>query len=618
MKPSHTPAWIIALLLAGACGWLAGTRRSLPASSDAPTASSASNSKTTRRVLYYQSSMHPWIKSPQPGKCTICGMDLVPVFEGDTPLDASSDLITLSSNSVTVIHVDHALVSRSTLTRSLRVTGRFDDNDARHRFISAYVAGRIERLNINFTGAEVVAGEPLAQFYSPTLLTAQREFLALIRSNSQGEQAGPTKADHTLVSAARSRLIQMGLTEQQIEALAKQPSTNLTSEILAPTDGTVVNRFVYEGQYVMEGEKLFEIADFSTMWFKFDVYEQDLPLISPGQLVEMLAPALPGRKFWGKISFIDPNLNESSRTAKARVEVPNPIVSSSGISRRELLHRLQADGIIRIEWPNLLTIPKRAILNTGGDPVVYVDKSGNTFEQRRVKLGRRGDDAWEVLSGVEEGERVVTQGNLLIDAQAELNRSANASDPEPSTPHSHPPQPGAPSSTAPPRPPDSTHASKTPPPTALSADQGNATRGFFLTLARMGSALASDKLDDFNRETVALHTSVPAVVEKLSVVPDLKSLTDALTRDGHFGSAPDLKAARKSYFTLSQHASQLALQLRRTKSIDLADLRILQCPMTDRAFDGAPKKGLWIQSGAAVRNPYTGPDMLDCGTEVKP
>lgn len=612
MKPSHTPVWIVALILAGTCGWLAGTRRSLPASNDAPTASSTSNSKTTRRVLYYQSSMHPWIKSPQPGKCTICGMDLVPVFEGDTPLDASSDLITLSSNSVTVIHVDHARVSRSTLTRSLRVIGRFDDNDARHRFISAYVAGRVERLNINFTGAEVVAGEPLAQFYSPTLLTAQREFLALQKSSA------PSKVDHSLLAAARSRLVQMGLTEKQIEALAKQPSTALTTEILAPTDGTVVNRFVYEGQYVMEGEKLFEIADFSTMWFKFDVYEQDLPLITPGQLVEILAPALPGRKFWGKISFIDPNLNESARTAKARVEVPNPIVSSSGYSRRELLHRLQADGIIRIEWPDVLTIPKRAILNTGGDPVVYVDKSGNTFEQRRVKLGRRGDDAWEVLSGVEEGERVVTQGNLLIDAQAELNRSANAANPEPATPHSHSPQPGAPSSAAPPNPPGSTHASKPPPPTALSPDQINPTQSFFLTLARMGSALASDKLDDFNRETVALHTSVPAVVEKLSGVPDLKPLTDALNHDGHFGSAPDLKAARKSYFTLSQHASQLALQLRRAKSIDLADLRILQCPMTDRAFDGAPKKGLWIQSGAAVRNPYTGPDMLDCGTEVKP
>lgn len=601
MKSSYTPVWIIALVLAGACGWLAGTRRSLPLSTDAPASSSGTSSKATRRVLYYQSSMHPWIKAPEPGKCTICGMDLVPVFEGDTPLDASSDLITLSSNSVTVIHVDHAMVSRSTLTRSLRVTGRFDDNDARHRFISAYVAGRIERLNINFTGAEVIAGEPLAQFYSPTLLTAQREFLALIHSTASAEPTAPSKADHSLLAAARSRLVQMGLTEKQIEALAKQPSTALTTEILAPTEGTVVNRFVYEGQYVMEGEKLFEIADFSTMWFKFDIYEQDLPLIAPGQLVEILAPALPGRKFWGKISFIDPNLNESSRTAKARVEVPNPIVSSSGIPRRELLHRLQADGIIRVEWPNLLTIPKRAILNTGGDPVVYVDKSGNTFEQRRVKLGRRGDDAWEVLSGVEEGERVVTQGNLLIDAQAELNRSANASDPEPSTPHSHLPQPGTPPSTAP-----------------LSPDQSNATRSFFLTLARMGSALASDKLADFNRETVSLHTSVPTVVEKLSVVPDLKPLTDALNRDGHFGSAPDLKAARKSYFTLSQHASQLALQLRRTKSIDLAELRILQCPMTDRAFDGAPKKGLWIQSGAAVRNPYTGPDMLDCGTEVKP
>ena len=191
--------------------------------------------------------------------------------------------------------------------------------------------------------------------------------------------------------------------------------------------GIIVARHVYEGQYVKEGDKLFEIGDFSTMWFKFDAYERDLPWLRVGQEVEITTPAVPDKVYSAKITFIDPNLNEPTRSAKVRVDVPNPIVEQDGHMRRELYRRLYAEAAVKVDLPEALAVPRSAVLWPGAQSVVYLDKGGGAYEQRRVRLGRAGDDSWEVLAGVGEGERVVTVGNLLIDAQAHLNQSVNAS-----------------------------------------------------------------------------------------------------------------------------------------------------------------------------------------------
>ena len=206
-----------------------------------------------RKVLYYQSAMHPWIKSDKPGRCTICGMELTPVYEGQAGFDASGDVITLSSNSVRVLNVQTVEARVQPLTKTLSVAGTIDDNDSTHRVLSAYVGGRIEKLHVAYVGAEVKAGEPLAEFYSPMLLTAVRDYLVIQRG------AG----DASLASAAGTRLKQLGLTDNQIAHLPHTFSeTNYVFPLLAPISGTVVEKNIYAGQYVQEGEKLFEIADF--------------------------------------------------------------------------------------------------------------------------------------------------------------------------------------------------------------------------------------------------------------------------------------------------------------------------------------------------------------------
>lgn len=393
---------LIAIALT-AGGWWAGAHRSAPSTS---TASAA------RRLLYYQSPMHPWVKSDKPGQCTVCGMTLVPVYEGgERP--SSSDLVMLPEGSPNVAAIRMGEVRREKLTRTLRFAGMVDDDDSQHRILSATAGGRIEKLFINFEGAEVVEGQPLALFYSRELLAASREYTLLAK---QGSPA--------LTALAVVRMRQFGLTPAQIAAIPQRSESDIFFEILAPVSGTVVKRYAYAGQYVAEGEKLFELGDFSTMWLQFIAYEQDLPFLRVGQTVEVTLPSLPGRVLTSTIQFINPNLDELTRSARVRVEIKNPTSTTGLHSQHELLHKTYAQANVLAETPDVLTVPRSAVLWPSDVPRVYVEKSPGAYEPRSVKLGRAGDAVWEVLAGLEAGEHVVVSGNMLIDGQAQINNLA--------------------------------------------------------------------------------------------------------------------------------------------------------------------------------------------------
>ena len=409
--------------LAAAGGWFAANRFG-GAHSQAAT---AKTDATGRKVLYYQSSMHPWVKSEKPGKCTVCGMDLVPVFEGQKGYELAAGTVSLGTNAIQAMHVQTAEVRQRPLVRTLRVAGTIDDNDAKHRRLSAYVEGRIEKLHVNYIGAEVKEGEPLATFYSPMLLNAEREYTLLFRQSQMAHSYALTAEHKRLLAAAEQRLTRYGLSTAQIAKLPFKSETNHLSEILAPMSGTVITREIYEGQFVKEGDRLFELADFFIMWFQFDLYERDFAWVRVGQSVEITVPSVPGKQFVAAITFIDPNLNDMTRSARVRVELQNPLITVQGRARRELLHKTYAEAVVKLDTPEVLALPRSAVLHTGDRTVVYVDKGEGIFEQRRVKLGRAGDEHWEILDGVKPGERVVTTGNLLIDGQAQLNSQAGDS-----------------------------------------------------------------------------------------------------------------------------------------------------------------------------------------------
>jgi Cu(I)/Ag(I) efflux system membrane fusion protein len=589
MKSIHVVLLFLVAALAGAGGWFAARHGSGKA------ASPATDTGKARKILYYQSAMHPWIKSDKPGRCTICGMELSPVYEGEKGFDAGEGVVTLGSNIIQVINARTDEVKRRPLKRSLRFAGTIDDNDANHRIVSAYIDGRIDALAVNYVGAEVVAGQPLATFYSPMLLAAEREYVATARQHAVSTGTTLAAEHHRLVDAGAARLKRYGLTEAQIAALPQKDAEDIHTQLLAPVSGTVVGRFVYEGQYVKEGDKLFEIADFSTMWFQFDAYERDLSWLRPGQKVEVTTPAAPGKTFTGTLAFIDPNLKEMTRSAKVRVELQNPLTEINGVKRRELYHKLFADAVVQVEIPEVLAVPRSAVLSPGAAPVLYVAKGGGAYEQRRLRLGRAGDDEYEVLEGVAEGERVVTQGGMLIDAQAQLNASANQQTGE---------APGR----------QFTGATNALPP--LSDAQQKAVQEFLALANAITASLAGDNLAEFNTQALKTHTSVPALAATFPNDSPWRPSIEKLEAVAHLPPGTDLKGARKSFHPLSEAVVEFAKALRRQEAA-FKSLKVFRCPMTKDAFPGAPRTAEWIQFEPAVHNPYFGAEMLDCGSEVK-
>jgi membrane fusion protein, copper/silver efflux system len=349
-----------------------------------------------------QCPMHPWIKSAHPGTCTVCGMALVPMAGGDV-LSENAEAVMLPPASVRVTGVQTATVKRAPLMRTLRFAGRFEEDASAHAIISAPVEGRIDGLGLVHGNGKIVQRQPLATFFSATLLAVAKEYKDALNH------------DEAATAAAKKKLEHYGLVWEQIQSIPLRQDNDIYFGILSPRSGSVVKSYCSEGQYVREGERLFEITDLTKLWFMFSVFEQDLPLIKTGQTVAIETSTLPPEKITAQITFIEKNLDETTHSVHVRVDVANP--------KGQL--RLNGDGIctVNLEAPEVLAVPRSAVLWPGDAPRVFVEAQNGTYERRTVKLGHSGDCDWEVLAGLSEGEHVVTEAAMLIDGQAQLKVS---------------------------------------------------------------------------------------------------------------------------------------------------------------------------------------------------
>lgn len=354
-------------------------------------------------------SMHPQIRMDKPGKCPICGMDLIPLKKNSGNNDASVDpsAIQLSDEAAALADVQTTRINRENPVKKVRLYGKIAPDERSLQSQTAYVGGRIEKLFIEFTGEEVHSGQTLATIYSPELFTAQQELLQAISMNQP-----------QLIQAAREKLRLWNMTDAQIDAVQQSGKASPTVEIKANTSGIVTAKRVNRGDYVSQGAVLFDIANLSRVWAMFDAFEVDLPFLSKGDRVEFTLPAFPGKKFSGKISFIDPIINATTRTARVRVDVAN--------SRLELKPEMYATAEVDAPlkgYKDMIVVPQTAILWTGKRSIVYVrqsDISTPTFMMREVELGPALGGAYVVMKGLSEGEEVVTNGVFSIDASAQL------------------------------------------------------------------------------------------------------------------------------------------------------------------------------------------------------
>ena len=330
-----------------------------------------------------------------------------------------------------LIGVKTAIAQVQPLTKTLRTVGLVEYDQRRLNTINTKIEGWIEKLYVNFTGTYVKKGEPVADVYSPELWATQQEFINAVRwakSNRARSVEQQTAADFSppgpdigsmidkdaqyLVDAARERLKLWDISDSQIRKIEESEKPIRTLTVYSPYGGYVLQKYVNQGQRIMPGEKLFDIADLSTVWITADIYEFELPLVKVGDPAIVQLSYFPGRQFSTRIDYIYPVLEGQTRTAKARFSLPN----EGGLLKPQMFTNVE----LKISLGRRLAVPSDAIINTGVRRVAYVDKGQGIFEPREVLTGVATDSLVEITEGLKAGDRVASSANFLIDSEAKL------------------------------------------------------------------------------------------------------------------------------------------------------------------------------------------------------
>ena len=353
-------------------------------------------------------SMDPQVRKDAPGKCPICGMDLI-LLNQSSSAAVDSNAIQFSADAAALANVATSIVSSQSPVKDVRLYGKVQADERLLQNQVAHIGGRIEKLFVNFTGEPVRKGQLLAMIYSPDLITAQQELIEAAKS----KQSQPE-----IYQAAMEKLMQWMLTDRQIAQIEKSGKVKTNFEVYSNTSGIVTARRVNTGDHVSEGSVLYDIANLSHVWVLFDAYESDLPFLKVGNSISFTLQALPGTNFSAKIQFIDPVIDPVNRVAKVRVEVSN----TGGKLKPEMF----ATGMVKAnlnEFKGKLVIPRSAVLWTGKRSIVYVkqpDTEDINFKMREIDLGPMLGNSYVVLGGLDEGEEIVTDGTFSVDAAAQL------------------------------------------------------------------------------------------------------------------------------------------------------------------------------------------------------
>ncbi|HVR10557.1 MAG TPA: efflux RND transporter periplasmic adaptor subunit, partial [Thermoanaerobaculia bacterium] len=305
---------------------------------------------------------------------------------------------------------------RRPLAGGITTVGRVAYDESRLHDVSVKFAGWIGRLYVDQTGQRVRRGQTLFTLYSPELYGAEQEYLAALASQRAAQATdAPDRADY-LVEAARQKLRLWDLGDGEIRRFAARGAPEKEVPIASPAAGVVVEKDIVQGASVQPGMKLFRIADLDRVWIEAEVYEGDLPRVRPGTEATATLRAVPGRRLHGRIALIEPAVSAASRTVRVRIEMANP----AGAAGPDLRPGMYADVELAGAARQALVVPESAVLYTGPRTIVFVDLGGGRFRPREVRLGARSAGAYEVLAGLSAGDRVVTSGNFLLDAESRL------------------------------------------------------------------------------------------------------------------------------------------------------------------------------------------------------
>lgn len=428
-KQRATTRWVVLLLIAGLAVIGYTQRARLLSFFKAQTADdvasggdhSSAGHKPELKVLYWQDPMHPAYKSDKPGKAPDCGMDLVPVYEEGAQMQSNlpEGAFKISPEKQQLIGVQYGEAAYRSVSKTLRTVGRMAYDETKIVRIHPKFEGWIEKVWVDFTGKLVEKRQPLISIYSPELLQTQQEFLLARRGREELAEStfrGAINASESLYQAARKRLELWDINEAQIVELEKSGSPTKTLTLYAPTNGFVLTRNAFLKQRVTPETELYSIADLSTIWVLADIYEYEAPEVKLGQTVNITLSYYPGRVYRGKVTYVYPQLDSTTRTLKVRIEVPNPDFA--------LKPDMYANAELKIDYGKRLVVPQEAVLDSGSEQTIFIAHEGGYFEPRKVQLGAKVDNNFIILGGLKAGERVVTSANFLVDSESKLKSAA--------------------------------------------------------------------------------------------------------------------------------------------------------------------------------------------------
>lgn len=375
------------------------------------------NSAEISSAAVWTCSMHPQIRMDHPGKCPICGMNLIPLQSNVTVND--SQAVHFTKEAAELANVITSVVTKQKPVKEVRLYGKIQADERLLQSQVAHIPGRIEKLMVNFTGETVRKGQTLALVFSPELVTAQQEFIEAIKMKELQPE---------IYEAVKEKLRLWKLTESQIHSIENSGKIQNNFDVVSNSSGIVTARLVNNGDHVGEGTVLYEVVDLSKLWIQFDAYESDLPFLNKGNKISFTIQAIPGKEFYGNIVFIDPVMDPLTRVSRVRVEIDN----KSGKFKPEMF----VTGIVKANlsaYQNHLIIPRSAVLWTGERSVVYVKQLNGdepVFKMREIELGPMLGNSFVVIQGLEEGEEIVTQGTFSVDAAAQLEGKPSMMNPQ--------------------------------------------------------------------------------------------------------------------------------------------------------------------------------------------
>ena len=613
------------------------------------------NEKKGENILLWTCSMHPHIKKEGPGLCPICRMELTPMKEDAGGGGKAS--LKLGARARQLASVKTMPVGYKELIKSIYTVGKINYDESRVSHVTSWIGGRIDKLYVNFTGTIVQKDEHLVYIYSPELVSAQDEYLIAYRGLKRLQKSSiqeTVAGSSSLLENTRDKLLLWGIKEDQIKRLEQTQKAETYLTIFAPSGGTVIDKNIFEGMYVKTGDRLFTIADLSRVWLYLDIYEYDLPWITYGQGVEVSTESFPGEAFHGTVVFIDPFLDEDTRAVRVRVNMDNrngklkpgmfanavikakfgangiifdtdiagkymcpmhpDIISDQpdncqecGMRLEPVGKRLQSDfeikgmdkGISESSLHNhqgVLAVPHSAVLYTGLRNIVYVEKEEGLYEPREVKLGPKADIYYHVISGLKLGERVVTNGNFLIDSQmqllgkpsllfsegSEFNKEEDKVDKSPDTVSS------------------------------ASFDAPlfrNAISQIIDVYFSIRTKLANDSIDGIEKSILSMEEKVKKIKKDSLDLPEgiYKELIKKFTHMDHKLAGingKSLDETRNAFKNISkdmrEYVEEFHYRLKGTEKV-----YIFFCPMANAS---------WVQKNGKIGNPYFGSKMLKCGT----